>query len=255
VQRPEIGIPLNDGNSGAIVYRVGDTVRREPKPWSSSVDALLLHLESVGYEGAPRALGYDTLGRQVLSYIPGRAAAEPTDLGEGDVRQVGRLIREFHDAAATFAPRPEAVWNVAIVPDRQELICHHDMAPWNFVRGEGISAFIDWDGAGLGSRLWDLAHAAHGFTPLSVRANLDTRALGARLRALVDGYELCDVDRQALVDLLAPRIFSMYSLLLKGKKSGTQPWARLWELGHGAVWLEDHSFVTAHLTWWSDALR
>jgi hypothetical protein len=27
--------------------------------------------------------------------------------------------------------------------------------------------FIDWDGAGPGSRLWDLAYAAHGFVPLA----------------------------------------------------------------------------------------
>ncbi|MHB8331231.1 MAG: hypothetical protein ACYDEA_03440, partial [Candidatus Dormibacteria bacterium] len=50
--------PLYGGNVAAGLVRVGDTVRRPAGPWSSSVDALLLHLERAGYEGAPRALGY-----------------------------------------------------------------------------------------------------------------------------------------------------------------------------------------------------
>jgi hypothetical protein len=37
--------------------------------------------------------------------------------------------------------------------------------------------FIDWDGAGPGSRLWDLAYAAHGFVPLSDDASSVTRVL------------------------------------------------------------------------------
>ena len=43
-------------------------------------------------------------------------------------------------------PPPEgSAWNVAITPDAQDLICHHDLAPWNLVRGAGRFAFIDRD--------------------------------------------------------------------------------------------------------------
>lgn len=59
--------PLQGGNVGIGVVRVGGTVRRPACAWSASVDALLLHLEASGYEGAPRPLGYDEQGRQVLS--------------------------------------------------------------------------------------------------------------------------------------------------------------------------------------------
>ena len=41
------------------MVRVGDTVRRPAGPWTPAVDALLRHLEDVGFPGAPRALGRD----------------------------------------------------------------------------------------------------------------------------------------------------------------------------------------------------
>jgi thiamine kinase-like enzyme len=36
---------------------------------------------------------------------------------------------------------------VVIAPDREDLICHHDLAPWNLVRDGDRWVFIDWDGA------------------------------------------------------------------------------------------------------------
>ena len=57
------------------VVRVGDTIRRPAMPWSSSVDALLAHFREVGFDGAPRALGYDDAGRQVLSFAEGFVGA------------------------------------------------------------------------------------------------------------------------------------------------------------------------------------
>ena len=38
---------------------------------TTAVRDLLLHLESVGFDGAPRYLGTDDLGREVLTWIDG----------------------------------------------------------------------------------------------------------------------------------------------------------------------------------------
>lgn len=235
--------PLTGGNVSSGLVRVGDTVRRPPGPWSASVDALLIHLERSGFDGAPRALGYDERGRQVLSYVEGPVDPSPADLDRDRLREVGVLLRRFHDAAATFVPPPGAVWNVAIPPDAEELICHHDPAPWNLVRGARRLVLIDWDGAGPGSRMWDLAYAVNGFVPLSPEAGLDDEVLTTRVTCLVDGYGPDDGERSRLLSLLAPRVWSMYELLERGHRTGKQPWASLWDTGHGQTWRASARFV------------
>ena len=244
------GMQLDGGNSGAVILRIGDTVRRPAGFWSASVDALLRHLNAVGYRGAPRTLGFDDLGRHVLEYVEGDVVMPfvPRDPVTA-ARRVGELIRDFHDASADFRAHPEAQWNVAISPGREDLIIHHDLGPWNMVLGTTRWVFIDWDGAGPGSRLWDLAYAAHGFIPLTGQTSVTDAAL--RLGALVDGYRLDDRGRSELADLLVPRIMSMYDLLHQGHQSGAEPWAKLWAEGHGRVWLANAEYAQRH----RDALR
>lgn len=237
---------LAGGNVGTAVVRVGDTVRRPSGPSSPSVDALLTHLNAVGYDGAPRTFGSDERGRHVLEYIEGEVLMpfQPAD-HLAAAHRVGVLIRDFHDASEGFAPPADAQWNVAIAPDAQDLIVHHDLAPWNLVLGGERWVFIDWDNAGPGSRLWDLAYAAHGFVPLTPRT--DAASAAQRLAALADGYRLDQNGRSDLAALLVPRIMSMYDLLRAARHSRTEPWARLWSEGHGAVWLADAEYAERHL--------
>jgi hypothetical protein len=99
-------IPLTGGNMSSGVVRVGDTVRRPAGPWTPAVHALLTHLHDVGFDGAPRPLGIDEQGREVLTFIPG-TVAWPNHFhlldGDAQLRRAARLIREFHDAVAGFS--------------------------------------------------------------------------------------------------------------------------------------------------------
>lgn len=104
---------------------------------------------------------------------------------------------------------------------RRDLICHHDPAPWNLVRGRDRWVFIDWDGAGPGSRLRDLAYAAHGFVPLA--AGGEPAADGPRLRALADGYQLTGQQRRALPDPIEAHTRGMFYLLRRSAATGAQP--------------------------------
>lgn len=246
--------PLRGGNSSADVVRVGETVRRSAMPWSASVDALLLHLESVGYEGSPRALGYDDRGRQVLSFVEGHTEPSPLDLGLARVREVGSIIRAFHDAVRTFVPPDDAIWNVLITPNATDIIAHHDLAPWNLVRTNTKLTFIDWDGAGPGSRLWDLAYAAHGFVPMGPDAQLGDETAGRRLAALADGYGLDVVERLELINMLAPRILSMHDFLRRAHETGAEPWSTLWSEGHGEVWQSNALYAETRRLVWENAL-
>jgi Glycine transporter len=62
---------LAGGRQTQGIVRVGQTVRRALHQRSDYVHALLRHLEAVGFDGAPRLLGIDARGREVLSYLPG----------------------------------------------------------------------------------------------------------------------------------------------------------------------------------------
>jgi hypothetical protein len=61
-------IPLEGGNASGGVVRTGDTVRRPAGPWTPAVHALLGHLRAAGFPGAPRPLGLDEHGREVLTF-------------------------------------------------------------------------------------------------------------------------------------------------------------------------------------------
>jgi phosphotransferase family enzyme len=104
---PEVPLPGGDVTEGVV--RVGDTVRRPVQENSPLVHALLKHLESVGFDGAPRFLGIDARGREVLTFIEGEVAGRPRPAwiaDEGRLVSVARLVRAYDDAAVTFTPPP-----------------------------------------------------------------------------------------------------------------------------------------------------
>jgi len=250
-------IPLNGGNMSAGVVRAGDTVRRPAGPWTPAVHALLTHLHDAGFRGAPRPLGIDDRGREILTFVAG-TVVWPGHFhlldADGQLIRAARLIREFHDAVAGFVPPPGARWQ-ALMPDGgDEIIAHCDLAPWNLVVGERQWAFIDWDTAAPGTRLWDLAYAMHGFAPLSADPAFQRDDAGRRLRLIADAYGLTEAQRVDIVPLLARRTRAMHAFLAREAARGTQPWARLWQQGHGDAWDADTSYIAQREARWQQAL-
>jgi hypothetical protein len=169
--KSEPEVPLSGGNVSHTV-RVGQTVRRASGWWTPAVHAVLHHLKSSGFVGAPRALGIDELGREVLSFVPGEAGSmmpQPAYMWSDDTLiAVARLVRRYHDAVEGFEPPADARWRTQVgAPTRGEIVCHNDLAPWNTVFFDGKpSALIDWDFAAPGSRLWDVAYALWRWVPI-----------------------------------------------------------------------------------------
>jgi Ser/Thr protein kinase RdoA (MazF antagonist) len=242
---------LFGGNVADAVVRVGETVRKPVTEATNSVEAFLEHLFEVGFRGAPRTLGRDGNGRHVLEYVPG-ATQEPFSYTSEELGRVGQLIREFHTAAKSFVPPDGAQWCVVIRPDAEELICHHDLAPWNLVRGGERWVFIDWDGSGPGSALWDVAYAAQSFVPLIHGG--DRAADASRLRCFVDGYALDRSQRKQLPQMMVLRTRAMFDLVESGARTGKEPWARLHAEGHGLHWRQAAEYIERHLGIWRDAL-
>lgn len=265
--------PLTGGNVADTVVRIGATVRKPATPATAGIEAVLTHLNQVGFPAAPRTLGRDEQGRHVLEYIPGVLADTLPPFTTQELHRLGALIRDFHAAMETFTPPADAQWDVAIPdPTSGQLICHHDLAPWNLVIDGDRWTFIDWDGAGPGSPLWDLGYAAHGFVPLNadddpqadlgqkaladVRADFGRRALAdaPRLRALADGYGLDDELRREFPAMIAAHTRGMYDLLERGARTGEQPWSRLHAEGHANHWGPAADYIESHHAIWLTAL-
>ena len=85
--------PLAGGDMNVVV-RVGDTVRRPPEP--PGVRALLQWYERVGFDGAPRFLGVDEQGREVLSFVEGAPAFAPVPTSDDVVAGI-RIDEQLHD--------------------------------------------------------------------------------------------------------------------------------------------------------------
>lgn len=187
--------PLEGGSLTSVV-RVGDTVRREARDWSQTVQGFLRHLEACGFEGAPRALGFDELGREILSFVEGEVAVGlPSYIWESTVLvELAGLMRRYHDAAATFRPAAPR-WQSAGIASA-ETICHNDIVPWNTVFRDGRPvAFIDWDFAAPGPRVADVAFTAWAYVPFWTDAKCEeyglprgTRVKGRRFRTFIGAY-------------------------------------------------------------------
>lgn len=120
---------------------------------------VLRHLERVGFDAAPRWLGIDQQGRDILTWIEGDTFAERgrmhpyLDDSKGRItfseRQVGtamQLLRRYHD---TFGA---------------DTVCHGDFGPWNIVWRRGLAhAVIDFDDVHSGERSEDVAYALRMF--------------------------------------------------------------------------------------------
>jgi aminoglycoside phosphotransferase (APT) family kinase protein len=257
---------LQGGNISGEIVRIGATVRRPTGPWSPSVHALLRHLEQRRFTGAPKLLGVDDEGREVVEYIPGEVpwpAAHRRLLGSAaSVVRMGRLLRAFHRAVADFDAGDDAIWQFpemaadALVhaDERGLIICHNDATAWNLVIGDQRWAFIDWDAAGPRPPIWDVAYCAIGVIPISP----DTAAAGwpgpvpvvERLTALAGGYQLANHDRQRLPEVIVARIRSSYEHLQRRAMAGIAPWDALWRSGHGDSWARMLGFAEAHAPSW-----
>jgi len=153
---------------------------------------------------------------------------------------------------ADFAPPPDARWQRLVPTDGDEIIAHHDLAPWNLVVGDRWT-FIDWDVAGPGTRMGDLAYAMHGFVPLT--PGTDPERAAHRVRVLADAYGASLEERQDLLDRLEPRTRVMHDFLRDQAALGHLPWLRHWQEGHGDVWRKDADYIAAHANVWRVALR
>jgi hypothetical protein len=206
VTKREVLLPGGVANRGRVV-RIGDTVRRPLRATSPATHALLRHLAAVGFEGAPRLLGVDEQGREVLAYIPGETVIRPYPdwaFTTEALVSVAELLRAYHRAVAGFDPGSGTWPQSPPEPFAGELVSHNDPNLDNVVFRDGRAvALIDFDLAAPGSRVWDVACAARQWAPLRPDTHIHDPRRGSafeRLRVFLDAYGLEDLDAERFAD-------------------------------------------------------
>jgi len=227
-------------------------VRRPWRKTSPATGALLVHLERVGFDGAPRFLGRDEDGRETLSYVDGEAAIEPQQpwaLTDEALVSVARLLRAFHDAVASFDPSPYT-WPQA-VPERfrDGTISHNDPNLDNVVFADGRAvALIDFDLASPGSAVWDVACAVRLWAPLRDPADVPHERSLARQRLFLDAYELPLPERGRVIDAMVEAHDWCYRIVRGALRNGHEPFERMWRGGGEAKAQRTRAWLLAHET-------
>ncbi|HVX44857.1 MAG TPA: aminoglycoside phosphotransferase family protein [Mycobacteriales bacterium] len=157
--------------------RIGGTVHRSRGPNSEFSAELLTYLNSIGFLYAPRYIGTDEEGRDVLEYVAGNTTNHPSRRSEAAYSAGGRMLRALHDATAGHRLAAGA-----------ECVAHGDPGPFNAIFRDGLPvAFIDWDTAHPGERIHDVAYMAWTWC-IQAAGEVPIEAQVRHLRDFVAGY-------------------------------------------------------------------
>jgi hypothetical protein len=256
---PEVETQLLGGTANrGLVVRVGDTVRRPLRASSAATHALLEYLEHVGFSGAPTLLGVDSHEREVLSYVPGETVTPPYPawaMTDEALDSVARLLRSYHEAVADFSPSGLEWAEPVPAAYVEDLVSHNDPNLDNVVFRDGVAvALIDFDLAGPGSALWDVATAVRLWAPLRPDADIADVRRGrtlSRFRRFADAYGLSGADRNRLVDAAARNHVWCMDYVRRGAETG-HPWFRQrWTTGEADLTDRTNQWFTDQ----ADALR
>jgi hypothetical protein len=240
-------IPLEGGDVTEGLVRIGDTVRRPRGPQAAFVEGLLSYLERQGFSGAPRFLGIDDQGRQVLTHIAGEVAGRPWPdwvADEDRIRSVARLVRRYDDVAHGYgipadAPtRSEIAGAPPSIAGEPTFVAHLDITPENVVFVDGrASALIDFDLARPADRGLEVANLLLWWAPLMPAEDREpvVREVDALHRAavLVNAYDLDDAGRARLVPLAINAAERSWFAMRERAEQLGGGWRRMWDEGVG----------------------
>ncbi|PTL39118.1 phosphotransferase [Alkalicoccus saliphilus] len=252
------------GGNVSDVYRSEDTVRRQLKPVSALIHPLLKHLEAKGFDFAPKFLGIDEQGREVLTYIEGEAGNYPLKeyMWSDDVlKEIAEKQRAFHDAVADFLV-PDRWQPLDNTPDNFEVICHNDFAVYNIIfHQEKPVGIIDFDVAAPGPRLWDIAYTLYTCVPLSrfyltetgkavyYNPAQDAGRIKQRVQLFFASYGMEGMEKNYL-EMTVRRLEGLCMYMKRKAAEGDEAFQKMIKEGHLEHYINDMAFLRKHGKEW-----
>jgi len=180
----------------------------------------------------------DADGRERLEFIEGDVPLPPyPEWARSDdaLASVAVLMRNLHDASAAI-DLTSGTWSGEMAdPAKGSILCHNDVCLENVVFSEGRAiAFLDFDFAGPGRRVFDVASFARMCVPIDDRVNAgrlgwEDQDLPRRLRLVADSYGLDASGRVDLIEALNKSIEKGGDFVRRRVEAGEPGFVKMWE--------------------------
>ncbi|MED3893699.1 phosphotransferase [Priestia aryabhattai] len=251
------------GGNVSNVYRSGDTVRRELKSDSHKFHKLLKHLENKGFSYAPKFLGIDEKGREVLSFIEGEAGNYPLKkyMWSDDVLiEIGKMLRLYHDSVSDFL-FDDSWKSIDNTPKPFEILCHNDFAIYNIIfNDERPTGIIDFDVAAPGPRLWDIAYTLYTCVPLSrfylsetgekIHYNSSQHAQHRKRRVKLFFESYGEELQEGYLEMVLLRLEGLCKTITRKANDGDIAFQKMIDEGHLEHYQNDIKFIYEHRKEW-----
>ena len=205
-------------------------MRRPTGPWTPAVHQLLTHLHRHGLRGIPSLHGLDDEGREVLEYVEGRGVPIDREIVLDTVLEEAVVwMRDFHDIVEGFRPDGPRTWRGGESElAAGQVICHNDPGAYNWIIQSGhFVAMIDWDMAGPGRAIDDLAFMA--WTAIPLYREIPVEDVARRLDILVDAYG--EWGPMTVLDAVVERMSTASDRIEAGQARGDQGFVNLGRVG------------------------
>lgn len=251
------------GGNVSNVYRSGNTVRRELKPDSPKIHKLLKHLENRDFSYAPKFLGIDEKGREILSFIEGEAGHYPLKeyMRSDDVLfEIGKMLRLYHNSVSDFS-FDDSWKSIDNTPQPYEVLCHNDFALYNIIfKDKRPTGIIDFDVAGPGPRLWDIAYTLYTCVPLSRFYLTETgekiyynslqhaNHIKRRVRLFFESYG--EEIKDDYLEMVLLRLDGLCKTIARKANEGDTSFQKMVDEGHLEHYQNDIKFIHEHSKEW-----
>lgn len=255
IKQPKKETNLQGGRSQIV--RIGNCVHRPSGFWTPKIHQLLHHLRNNRFFSAPKPLGFDEQGREILSFIEGEVSNYPLTVKASSIKALmsaGKMLKHYHDASQSiFSDKTlcdENGWQLSC-PYPKEVVCHGDFAPYNVVLDDVEAVgMIDFDTAHPGSRLWDIAYALYRWAPFTHPDNkngfgsIDDQIKRARI--FCEAYGLPKKEREKIPAIMLDRLQSLVNFMFNQAKQGDQTFELNIQNKHHLLYLADIKYIKSH---------